>query len=162
MDRRLSNWRNNSHTRRRTPIRCSSARWRRLTRKRADTQTLLRQPKPHNAWHWCRTMRRRLEHCSSSLRATGQTSHSAFHRLQPLKNLRPRNSVSQMSPSPEPARIQDASMRRTIWILTALLAALTLAVFGQTIGFGFVNFDDVYYVYENPVVTNGLTLHGVC
>ncbi len=66
-----------------------------------------------------------------------------------------------MSPSPEPARIQDASIRRTIWILSALLAALTLAVFGQTIGFGFVNFDDVYYVYENPVVTNGLTWHGV-
>ena len=35
-----------------------------------------------------------------------------------------------------------------------------LVVFGQTAGFGFVNFDDDKYVYENPVVENGLTLKG--
>ena len=41
-----------------------------------------------------------------------------------------------------------------------LLAAITFAVFGQTAGFGFVNYDDDTYVYENPVVEKGLTLKG--
>jgi hypothetical protein len=41
------------------------------------------------------------------------------------------------------------------------LAAITLAVFGQTAGFGFVNFDDGVYVYENARVTGGLSLKGL-
>jgi tetratricopeptide (TPR) repeat protein len=42
-----------------------------------------------------------------------------------------------------------------------VLAGMTFAVFGQTAGFGFVNYDDDVYVYENPVVSQGLTLRGV-
>ena len=41
------------------------------------------------------------------------------------------------------------------------LAATTFAVFGQTLSHEFVNYDDGLYVYENPVVTRGLTLKGV-
>jgi Tfp pilus assembly protein PilF len=41
------------------------------------------------------------------------------------------------------------------------LAAIALIVFGQTIHHGFVDYDDNVYVYENPFVTNGLTLSGV-
>jgi tetratricopeptide (TPR) repeat protein len=41
-----------------------------------------------------------------------------------------------------------------------VLAAITFAVFGQTAGFGFVNYDDQAYVYENPMVARGLTLKG--
>src|ERR1019366_1083289 len=41
------------------------------------------------------------------------------------------------------------------------LAAITFAVFGQTLHHGFVNFDDNLYVYENPVVQKGLTLEGI-
>ena len=41
------------------------------------------------------------------------------------------------------------------------LAALTLAVFGQTLRHGFINFDDNRYVYENPVVAAGLTQKGI-
>src|SRR5580692_12695597 len=41
------------------------------------------------------------------------------------------------------------------------LAAITFAVFGQTLRYGFVNFDDNQYVYENPVVARGLTYQGV-
>jgi protein O-mannosyl-transferase len=41
------------------------------------------------------------------------------------------------------------------------LAAITFAVFGQTLRHEFVNFDDSLYVYENPVVTRGLNLKGV-
>ena len=36
------------------------------------------------------------------------------------------------------------------------LAALTLAIYRQTFGFGFVNLDDNLYVYENPKVLSGL------
>ncbi|MGA2243225.1 MAG: tetratricopeptide repeat protein [Verrucomicrobiota bacterium] len=41
------------------------------------------------------------------------------------------------------------------------LAAITFAVFGQTLGHEFINFDDNLYVYENPAVTRGLNLKGV-
>jgi tetratricopeptide (TPR) repeat protein len=41
------------------------------------------------------------------------------------------------------------------------LAVFTWLVFGQTLGHEFINFDDPNYVYENPEVTRGLTLHGM-
>jgi len=41
-----------------------------------------------------------------------------------------------------------------------LLLLAVWAVFGQTAGFRFVNYDDQIYVYENPVVQQGLTLKG--
>ncbi len=42
-----------------------------------------------------------------------------------------------------------------------LLAALVFVVFGQTMHFGFVNYDDPEYVYSNPMVSKGLSLAGV-
>jgi tetratricopeptide (TPR) repeat protein len=50
------------------------------------------------------------------------------------------------------------------WLVAAVcsvLAAITFAVFGQTVRFGFVNYDDISYVYDNPVVVRGLTWHGL-
>jgi tetratricopeptide (TPR) repeat protein len=41
-----------------------------------------------------------------------------------------------------------------------VLVLAVLAVFGQTAGFGFVNYDDDFYVFKNPVVAKGLTLKG--
>ena len=41
-----------------------------------------------------------------------------------------------------------------------VLAAITFAVFGQTAGFGFVNYDDNVYVYENAKVAGGLSMKG--
>jgi tetratricopeptide (TPR) repeat protein len=41
------------------------------------------------------------------------------------------------------------------------LLAITWLVFGQTLHFEFINFDDGSYVYENPDVTRGLTLTGI-
>ena len=41
------------------------------------------------------------------------------------------------------------------------LAAVTLAVFGRTIGYGFAYYDDPVYVFENAQVTRGLTLKGI-
>ena len=42
-----------------------------------------------------------------------------------------------------------------------VLAAITFAVFGQTLTHGFIDFDDNNYVYDNPVVARGLTLQGI-
>ena len=41
------------------------------------------------------------------------------------------------------------------------LVAVTWAVFGQTLTHDFVNFDDHVYVYENPLVTRGLSIGGI-
>ena len=46
------------------------------------------------------------------------------------------------------------------WVCT-FLAAMVWMVFGQTLGHGFVNIDDQIYVYENPIVAQGLTLRGI-
>lgn len=45
--------------------------------------------------------------------------------------------------------------------VVALIFLLILAIYGQTLGHGFVNFDDDKYVYENPRVLQGLRLDGV-
>src|SRR5438067_9000813 len=41
------------------------------------------------------------------------------------------------------------------------LVALVWLVFGQTIKFPFINFDDPEYVYEVPEINSGLTLHNI-
>jgi protein O-mannosyl-transferase len=41
------------------------------------------------------------------------------------------------------------------------LVAISLVVFGQTIGYDFVNFDDDLYVYNTPAIQSGLTLKGI-
>lgn len=41
------------------------------------------------------------------------------------------------------------------------LAAVTWLVFGQTLNFQFVNFDDNEYVFKNPQVIRGLTVEGI-
>jgi tetratricopeptide (TPR) repeat protein len=51
---------------------------------------------------------------------------------------------------------------RSITIVIYLfLAAISLAVFGQTIRYDFVNFDDDLYVYNAPGIQAGLTLKGI-
>jgi tetratricopeptide (TPR) repeat protein len=50
--------------------------------------------------------------------------------------------------------------RWTILGVCVFLAAVVWIVFGQTLRYGFVNFDDDRYVYENPVVQKGLTWDG--
>ncbi len=54
--------------------------------------------------------------------------------------------------------------RSSSWKVIAVSIALAVLVFipfGQTIRFGFVNFDDPEYVYQNPAVLGGLSLKGV-
>ncbi len=46
-------------------------------------------------------------------------------------------------------------------LLCAILAAVTFAVFGQTLTYDFINYDDGEYVYANPMVSEGLTSKGI-
>jgi protein O-mannosyl-transferase len=50
------------------------------------------------------------------------------------------------------------------WLTVAVclfLAAIIWAVFGQTLHYEFVNYDDPSYVYQNPMITQGFSLHGI-
>ena len=51
--------------------------------------------------------------------------------------------------------------RWTVPGVCIFLAAVVWVVFGQTLRHDFVNYDDDVYVYENPEVTQGLTLRGI-
>jgi tetratricopeptide (TPR) repeat protein len=50
---------------------------------------------------------------------------------------------------------------REVIAISVLLVALVFGVFGQTIGHGFVNFDDDKYVYNNPLILKGLSIGGL-
>ena len=50
---------------------------------------------------------------------------------------------------------------RTLVGVAFFLAALTWAVFGQTIHHQFINYDDPLYVYDNAHVRAGLSWHGI-
>lgn len=57
-----------------------------------------------------------------------------------------------------------ADNKKFQWTVPAIcggLAVITIIVFGQTLGFDFVNFDDNLYVYENARVAAGLGLKNV-
>ena len=54
-----------------------------------------------------------------------------------------------------------SSARRQVLGVCFFLVAITWLVFGQTIRYDFVNYDDNDYVYANPAITSGLTLHGI-
>jgi tetratricopeptide (TPR) repeat protein len=48
-----------------------------------------------------------------------------------------------------------------IWLLCALLALCVFAVYGQTLGFGFIGYDDPEYVVNNLRVRQGLSWEGL-
>src|SRR5947209_18952209 len=63
-----------------------------------------------------------------------------------------------------PRRRITKTVRTTLILRFAICAAIitiTWAVFGQTVGHGFVNFDDPIYVSENDHVWGGLNWSGV-
>jgi tetratricopeptide (TPR) repeat protein len=63
------------------------------------------------------------------------------------------------SPTPKPMPAVRAVQPATLVCLA--LGALVWLVFGQTIHFDFVNFDDPFYVYDNPILKAGLSWHGI-
>ncbi len=77
---------------------------------------------------------------------------------QPLSGKsKPAGPVSRLPP-------KDRASSRTpvaVWIACFVLAALTFAVFGRTIGYEFVDYDVNLNVFENANVSAGLTLHGL-
>ncbi len=53
------------------------------------------------------------------------------------------------------------SARRQALGACIFLVAITWLVFGQTVRYDFVNYDDNEYVYANPNIAHGLTINGV-
>ena len=51
--------------------------------------------------------------------------------------------------------------RSQVVLVYLFLGAITWLIFGQTVRHDFVNFDDHVYVYDNPLVTGGLTINGI-
>src|SRR5262249_29302473 len=51
--------------------------------------------------------------------------------------------------------------RITVVIVCTLLVSIVFLVFGQSVRHEFINYDDPQYVYENPTITNGLTVDGI-
>jgi Flp pilus assembly protein TadD len=71
------------------------------------------------------------------------------------------NMIGQQSPLKDPVGAGRWNPRWRVAAVCLVLAAITFAVFGQTLHHEFVNYDDDEYVYKNPVVAQGLTLKGI-
>jgi tetratricopeptide (TPR) repeat protein len=70
-------------------------------------------------------------------------------------------SVSTKGPAlPNGKAISQSTTRWLVPVLCLVLAAITFAVFGQTLRHEFIDFDDGGDVYENRMVAQGLTLKG--
>jgi tetratricopeptide (TPR) repeat protein len=82
------------------------------------------------------------------------------------ENLRPKKDVAPAETvSPLTSRLESHTATHNLrWLIPGLclsIVAATWVVFGQTVHYEFVNFDDDIYVYENLRITSGLTLQGI-
>jgi Tfp pilus assembly protein PilF len=73
----------------------------------------------------------------------------------------PQNMIGQQSSSKIPIGADRSGRRRGVAAVCLVLAAITFAVFGQALTHEFINYDDDTYVYDNPIVVQGLTLKGI-
>jgi len=84
----------------------------------------------------------------------------------------PATSSEGMSPEQEPLQPVPSDGAQPIrqvgsgncWAVLGVcifLVGAVWVVFGQTLGHGFINYDDNQYVYENPQVVHGLSLKGI-
>jgi tetratricopeptide (TPR) repeat protein len=69
--------------------------------------------------------------------------------------------TGRQSPLKVPVGASRWNQRWRVAGLCVVLAAITFAVFGQTAHHEFVNCDDDLYVYDNPMVAQGLSLKGL-
>jgi protein O-mannosyl-transferase len=69
--------------------------------------------------------------------------------------------INQQSPLKVPVGAGGPVQPWRVAAICLVLAAITFAVFGQTLTHGFIDYDDNQYVYDNPVVAQGLTFHGM-
>lgn len=60
-----------------------------------------------------------------------------------------------------PAQVSSRKNRQITLGICIGLTIIIWIVFGQSLRFGFINFDDDRYVYENPHITAGLKLEGI-
>jgi len=60
----------------------------------------------------------------------------------------------------ENSHVSWRDSRGAIAIVCVFLIAITWFVFGQTVRYDFVNYDDDTYVYANPLISSGLTIPG--
>ena len=89
--------------------------------------------------------------------------------LPKSRNRRQRNRAAKTPSSPAIARDSIASSasgaagrdRLAVWAVCGFLLLAVAAVFGQTVTYEFVNFDDPDYVYRNARMTQGLTFDGI-
>ncbi len=65
------------------------------------------------------------------------------------------------SAKPRDLREQPRPASLAAWVICGLLLLAVATVFGQTIQYGFTNYDDDVYVYDNPQVQHGLTVEGI-
>jgi Tfp pilus assembly protein PilF len=63
--------------------------------------------------------------------------------------------------NPKSIALRKKSSHWVIACVCIALAVLTWAVFAQTLGYDFINYDDPRYVYENTAITSGLNLDGI-
>ena len=87
----------------------------------------------------------------------GKPFHNLLEHIKAFRN----NMIGQPSSLKVPVGAGRWEQRWRVPAVCLVLAAITFAVFGQTAGFGFVNFDDGFYVYENAKVAGGLSLKGL-
>ncbi len=59
------------------------------------------------------------------------------------------------------AAVKNKPKTLAVWPIGLALVLLTLLAYWPVLGFQFINFDDQAYVYENPVVQQGLSWSGV-
>jgi hypothetical protein len=69
-----------------------------------------------------------------------------------------RRPVTEAKPAPTRAAAPVAAWPPfPVWLIAALLALVTLALYWPATGHDFINYDDKVYVLDNPHVTSGLT-----
>jgi tetratricopeptide (TPR) repeat protein len=76
----------------------------------------------------------------------------------------PKSQISRRSTRKAAANKPSSVSLNDSWLafgICVFLGAITWFVFGQTLRFEFVNFDDTTYVLENPHVARGLTTEGI-
>jgi len=98
-------------------------------------------------------------------KARGKGSAKVAAKVGPPKSPAPRRKDPPPDPpTPTPHPDISPSRSRSRWLVPALcfaLVAITLVIFGRTVRFDFFNYDDSFYVYQNPFISNGLTRTGL-
>jgi protein O-mannosyl-transferase len=78
-----------------------------------------------------------------------------------MKKTRARSAPRRLRCAPKATASVVPTKSWPIAVICLGLVAITWIVFGQTLGFDFINYDDSSYVYQNPSISNGLTWAGL-